>query len=145
MGGSGIVNGIEHTSFDNFYLTPIKIDDYVFPSSEHAFQALKFKNSEYIERIIQSEMGVAWQLGHTYDEPFIDGWNRKLPKKIKGNPLENCQIALMYRVNFEKFSQNSELKEELKKTAGYPIHFEASSHFWNQWNQWILEKIRDEI
>ncbi len=145
MGGSGFVNGVEYPQFDNFYRVLVEIDGYQFPSSEHAYQALKFKNPEYIERIRTSPVGIACFLGCSKDEEKVDGWTRKHPHKDRvKDPMSLSQIRLMYRVNFEKFSQNNELKNVLLSTDG-PIKFEASNPFWNKWNGWILEKIREDI
>lgn len=90
--------------FSNFALYEIKLEGKKWPTSEHYFQAQKFENKEYIEKIrkCKSPMKAA-ELGRSRRMKIKKNW-----EKIKDN--------VMYDAVFAKFTQHNELKELLIST-----------------------------
>lgn len=147
MGGSAFINGVEYKEFDNFYNISFYMNGKLWDSAEKAYQALKFKDEKYVERIRkETDMSMIIHLGHTEWIEYIHGWdNTLINNKLKNDPFINhSRINLMYRVNLEKFKQNSKIAKMLVTSSG-KIQCKGSTHFWNKWNSLILEKIREEI
>ena len=143
MGGSGFSENIEYKEFDNFFRCEFVMEGYNWTSSEQAYQALKYDDKEHIERINrETSIAMIYHLGHSTHYKLSENYGYS--EKIFSNPFENKKIKLMYRVNFEKFSQNKRLRDILLETKG-PITFLGSSKFWRYWNGKILEKIRDVL
>lgn len=133
MGGPAIIDGKIYTQLDNFYRCFIEYNEMLWQSSEQLYQGLKFTDIKYIKEINKKGInpGTAWTMGQSREHPLIDNF-------------EEEKINLMYRANWEKFSQNQALKRTLLSTTG-KIKFTKSSPFWNRQNGLILERIRDEL
>ncbi|WP_196888637.1 NADAR family protein [Aureivirga sp. CE67] len=105
--------------FSNFSLYPIKWKGKVWKTSEHYFQAQKFEDKKYQEKIRNaiSPMKAA-ELGRTRKVKIRRNWD-----KIKDN--------VMYEIVFAKFSQHEDLKEILLSTGDSKIieHTENDSYW----------------
>ena len=131
MGGPGILeNGRFIDEFDNFYLCKFMYNGMMWRSSEHLYQALKFKDPAY-QTEINREKECYYDLGQSRKHALIDDF-------------ENKKEELMYIANREKFSQNQRLKTILVTTTG-SITFRKSSPFWNLTNARILMRLRGEF
>ena len=133
MGGPAIIDGKIYTQLDNFYRCFIEYNGMLWHSSEQLFQASKFEDIKYIREINKKGInpGTAWTMGQSREHSLIDNF-------------EEEKVNLMYRANWEKFSQNQALKRTLLSTTG-KIKFTKSSPFWNHQNGLILERIRNEL
>ncbi|KXX67044.1 NADAR family protein [Flammeovirga sp. SJP92] len=90
--------------FSNFALFSVKIKGKLWSTSEHYFQAQKFEDKAYQEKIRKSASPMkAAELGRS----------RKV--RIKKN-WDNMKDNVMYEAVLEKFSQHYELKELLLST-----------------------------
>ncbi|WP_299437509.1 NADAR family protein [uncultured Aquimarina sp.] len=90
--------------FSNFALYPIRIDGEIWPTTEHYFQAQKFENNSYKDKIRKSRSPMkAAELGRSRKMKIKKNWDR-----IKDN--------IMYDAVFAKFTQYSELTDLLIKT-----------------------------
>lgn len=105
--------------FSNFALYPVKMNGKTWPTSEHYFQAQKFDNKSYQEKIRKcaSPMKAA-ELGRSRKVKLKRNWD-----KIKDN--------VMYDVVYAKFHQHKELKEILFQTFDLKIieHTENDSYW----------------
>lgn len=87
----------------NFYPCSVKLGGLVYPSSENAYQAMKFPK-EYREKFVSIDATAA----------------KKLGKKAKIIPAEwnAASEHLMVLIVASKFSQNADLRELLIQTKG---------------------------
>lgn len=92
--------------FSNFYKSAIIVDNIVFPTSEHYFQAMKYNhNKEYFEKIRTAKSaGMAAKLGRNRNYPMRSDW-----EKVKD---EIMMVALK-----AKFTQHTNLKKLLLDTG----------------------------
>jgi len=105
--------------FSNFALYPIKLDDKIWPTTEHYFQAQKFENSSYKDKIRKSLSPMkAAELGRSRQMKIKRNWDR-----IKDN--------IMYDAVFAKFTQHPELTDLLLQTNDAIIieHTENDSYW----------------
>jgi ribA/ribD-fused uncharacterized protein len=105
--------------FSNFALYPIKLDGKIWQTSEHYFQAQKFEDKNYKEKIRKSISPMkAAELGRSRKIKIKQNWDR-----IKDN--------VMYTVVLAKFTQHQELKEILLNTSNFKIieHTENDSYW----------------
>eukprot|EP01064_Diplonema_japonicum_P037181 TRINITY_DN8645_c0_g2_i1.p1 TRINITY_DN8645_c0_g2~~TRINITY_DN8645_c0_g2_i1.p1 ORF type:complete len:176 (+),score=42.24 TRINITY_DN8645_c0_g2_i1:60-530(+) len=130
MGGPCTCDGKVWHSMDNFSKTPFMLDGKTWISPEQYFQAKKFTDAGYIEKIRKETEGNAqWVLGQKRCVPIVTNW-------------EEVKVDVMYDGNKAKFEQNPECMVELLSTKG-PIKAVGFA-FWVKWNQLILERIREE-
>jgi len=156
MGGSAFVDTTEYKEFDNFNTDfTFYLNNKLWNSSEHAYQALKFADEKYIEKIRNTKDIIqVYILGREkkWDESLLIDANKLLSIDITYNIYENEivniintveKINLMYKANYEKIFQNDCLVKLLKSIPlEKEIKFFGSSRFWNKWNAFILEYIR---
>ena len=133
MGGPGFCNGRTYNCFDNFFSQGFVVDGKKYMSSEQCYQASKFADDSWHEKIRQTwNPHQAWSLGQSREHVLIPD-------------LEEKKEYLMYKANYAKFSQNEQLEKNLLDTGDYEINFIGSSPFWNAANGRILTKIREEL
>lgn len=104
--------------FTNFYESPIKykIDgkQYVFPTSEHAFQAMKFSSAT--KSRTKHDMIEAVSRLNSARDSFNFVRQPQNAKQIRPD-WDTVKDQVMYEVLLHKFSQNSHLKELLVSTG----------------------------
>ena len=99
----------EYDFLSNFYPCRIRYGDLVFPSVEHAFQAMKSKDPDVWKQFTSGSAAQA----------------KKLGRRIKLRPdWEIIKLPLMRNLLLAKFSR-SDLKIKLKETA--PLHLEETN------------------
>lgn len=91
----------------NFYLCPVQIHGWTFPSSEHAFQAMKSNNpAKEWPYFLKGSPGAA----------------KKLGRAIQCRPdWLQVRDAFMRAVVYDKFTRNKELGEKLRETWDAPL------------------------
>lgn len=130
----------QYRFLSNFWPAPINVNGKTYPTSEHAYQALKTTNDQDHERI---------RLCQTPAE------SKKLVRSMKANPQwDAVKLEVMEQLIRAKFTQNPSLAANLKATGS--AHLEET----NTWNDtfWgvcngkgknhlgqILMKIRSEL
>lgn len=104
----------EYRFLSNFYVCNVELDGIIYPSSEHAFMAEKTEDVEVKKQIAALETpGEAKWFGQT----------------VKLRPKwDEIRVVAMYRVNWAKYAQNSELAKALLATE--PKYLEET----NDWN-----------
>ena len=99
----------EYGEFSNFALYPIKLKGKIWPSSEHYFQAQKFKGTSYETKIRKAAKPMlAAQMGRSRKVKIRRDW-----EKVKDSVMLDAVRA--------KFKQHSELKELLLSTGDAKI------------------------
>jgi len=131
MGGPCLVDGESREELDNFLECKFEYNGQTYTSAEHAFQAAKFTDKKYCEKIRKAKSGGdAWSLGNTREIPLRGDW-------------ELIKVKVMYQANLAKFSQNPALRDALVSTKG-PIKAFGFA-YWAKWNAILLERIREEL
>ena len=94
----------EYAFLSNFYSAPVELDDeIIYPTSEHAFQAMKTTDLE--ERLEIAKLSTP-------------GKSKRAGRKVKLRPdWEDIKNAVMETVVRTKFQQNPELVDKLKDTG----------------------------
>ena len=96
---------IPHGCFSNFYIAPIRINDLIYPTIEHWYQASKFDDAEWRERIRTCEKPKeAKNLAYSGIEPIRSDW-------------ETIKYAIMKQGLMAKFTQHASLCETLLSTG----------------------------
>ncbi|MEM8736383.1 MAG: NADAR family protein, partial [Planctomycetota bacterium] len=97
--------GDEYGEFSNFAAYPFELDGEQWPTSEHYFQAMKFDDESYREKIrTASNPMSAAQLGRSRKVRLRDQW-------------ESEKIDVMRRAVRAKFEAHPELKSLLLSTG----------------------------
>lgn len=95
----------EFGEFSNFAGFPIKLDGKLWPTTEHYFQAQKFEDQVYREKIRKTASPmIAARLGRSRKQPLRRDW-------------EAVKIDVMRKAVEAKFTQHEELKTLLLSTA----------------------------
>ncbi len=128
--------------FSNFAAFPFTLDDKQWSTSEHYFQAQKFSDEEYRERIRQAPSPMtAARLGRSRNVPIRSDW-----EKVK---LDVMRLAVR-----TKFSVNAQLIALLLNTGNEElIEAAPNDSFWGcgadgtgqNWLGRILMEIRQEL
>lgn len=99
----------EYGDFSNFADCPVMIDGKTWPTSEHYFQAQKFENAEYREKIRHEKSPmIAARLGRSRKHKLRRDW-----ESVKDNVMRKALHA--------KFTQHENLREMLLDTGGAEI------------------------
>jgi ribA/ribD-fused uncharacterized protein len=128
--------------FSNFTPFPFVLDGMEWPTSEHYFQAQKFDDDAYREKIrtTKSPM-IAARLGRSRKVPIRPDW-------------ESVKIDVMRRAVAAKINAHEELRELLLSTGNEELIEDAArDSFWGcgvdgsgqNWLGRILMAIRDEL
>lgn len=129
--------------FSNFLQShPITIDNKVWPSSEHYYQAKKFAGTEYEEKV---------RLLKTPREAADMGRDINLPLRKDWNEVKN---DVMIEAVYAKFTQYPHLKDILFKSGDAQlIEHTSNDKYWadggdgsgDNWLGCILMALRDEL
>ena len=128
--------------FSNFSEHPVLIDGILWPTSEHCFQARKFKDSKIQKMILAAKTPLeAARLGRSHGYPLRKGW-------------DGMKDAVMLDIVRAKVRQHEEIKELLLSTGNAVLveHTENDS-YWGDGGDGsgknrlgkILMKIRQEL
>ena len=128
--------------FSNFSAHPVRIGGKLWPTSEHYFQAQKFKEVEYREKIRKSNSPmIAARMGRDRKKPLRRDW-------------ESVKVGVMRDAVRAKFTQHADIREMLLSTGQSKIveHTERDS-YWGDGGDGsgknmlgrILMEIRDEL
>ena len=102
--------------FSNFYVAPIELDGYIWPTTEHYFQAQKFTSNEMH---FKNVLGLT-----TPREAFF---YVRTHKSARRSDWENVKDDIMFKACLAKFQQHPKLKELLLST-GDRILFEHTKN-----------------
>ena len=127
--------------FSNFARYPIQVDGKTWPTSEHYFQAQKYKGTEKEETIRQARN--AW-------------WAARLGRELGELPSDwdTRRIEVMHKAVTAKFTQHDELKKLLLSTKNSVlIEHTCQDAFWadggdgtgENWLGKILMMVREEL
>ena len=101
--------GDEFGEFSNFAAYPIKLDGAVWPTSEHYFQAQKFKDPRIQAKIRKAKTPmIAARMGRDRSKPLRRDW-------------ESVKVQVMDKALRAKFTQHTELAELLLSTGDEPL------------------------
>ncbi len=103
----------QYRFLSNFYPSPVTLDDIIYPTVEHAYQAAKVLNPDTRERIRQCRTPGEAKSLQKHD--IRQDWNR-------------IKYTVMYNLLIQKFSEHEDLKRKLLDT--YPEELEET----NTWN-----------
>jgi ribA/ribD-fused uncharacterized protein len=134
--------GDEYGCFSNFSAHPVRIGGKLWPTTEHYFQAQKFKEVEYREKIRKANSPmIAARMGRDRKKPLRRDW-------------ESVKVGVMRDAIRAKFTQHADLREILLSTGDARIveHTERDS-YWGDGGDGsgknmlgrILMEIRDEL
>lgn len=99
----------EFGQFSNFAPFPIRVDGERWPTSEHYFQAQKFEDKAYRQRIQKARTPMlAAQLGRDRKQKLRRDW-------------ESVKVGVMRTAVLAKFAQHEELREMLLSTRDAKI------------------------
>jgi ribA/ribD-fused uncharacterized protein len=128
--------------FSNFALFPIKLDNKVWATTEHYFQAQKFKDENIKEKIRAAKKpSIAAKLGRDRSKPLRKDW-----ESIKNNVMKKAVKA--------KFTQHITLKNLLLSTKNAKlVEHTVNDSYWGDGGDGsgknmlgkILMEIREEI
>lgn len=132
----------EYGEFSNFAAFPIKLQDKVWPSSEHYFQAQKFAGTGHAEAIRKTRSPmIAARMGRDRKKPLRRDW-----EAVKDNVMREAVRA--------KFTQHPELLKLLLATGdALLVEHTTNDSYWgdggdgsgkNRLGQ-ILMQVRDEL
>lgn len=128
--------------FSNFAKYGVALDDAWWPTAEHYFQAQKFHDPGYREKIRRSSTPKqAASLGRTRDLPLRTDWNE-------------ARVDVMRKVVTAKFKTHSKLQDILLSTGNRPlVESSPGDAFWgagpdgsgeNRLGK-LLEEVRDTL
>lgn len=112
---------------DNFYFSPIRYDDYVYKTAEHAFQAAKtFDEAEKNKIKLSKTPAEAKRLGRRV--------------KLRAD-WEDVKYGIMEEIVSLKFLQNKELKEKLLHIPDEEL-VEYNRHHDNIWGKCVCSRCK---
>jgi len=134
--------GDDYGEFSNFAGFPFRLDGKQWPTSEHYFQAMKFKDEAYREKIRKANSPmIAARLGRSRKVPIRRDW-------------ESAKVDVMRRAVKAKFAAHEELRSLLLSTGDEKIVEDAArDDFWGcgsngkgkNWLGRILMEVREEL
>lgn len=132
----------KYGEFSNFAAFPIALDGDRWPTSEHYFQALKFKEAALRKRIRHAKTPMlAARLGRSRSNPLRRDW-------------ESVKVEVMTKAVRAKFTQYPDLREILLATGDAKlIEHTTNDSYWGDGGDGsgrnmlgrILMRVRDEL
>ena len=134
--------GGEYGEFSNFAAYPINLKKKKWPTTEHYFQAQKFQDKAYQEKIRKSNSpGLAAKLGRDRKQKLRRDW-------------ESVKVSVMREALDAKFSQHEDLTELLLNTGDAKVvEHTVNDRYWgdggngsgkNMLGQ-LLMKVREQL
>eukprot|EP01080_Neovahlkampfia_damariscottae_P003825 gene3825-6986_t len=132
----------EYGCFSNFSEHEIKLEEKIWPTSEHYFQAKKFEGTKYEEMVRKTT---------TPGESAKMGRDRYLPLR---KDWEEVKEDIMYKVCLAKFTQHDDLKKILISTKDAKlVEHTRNDSYWGDGGDgtgknrlgFILMKVRETI
>jgi len=128
--------------FSNFSAHGVEFDGRWYPTVEHFFQAMKFLDQDYAEKIrLAASPKIAKQLGNSRNVPLRDDW-------------EALKVSVMRAAIRQKFATHLAVAELLLSTGDEEL-IEAAPHdyFWGcgktgsgqNWLGKVLMEVREEL
>lgn len=128
--------------FSNFTRIPIYLDGYMWPTSEHFYQAQKFLDEDLQREVrLSSWAGAAAKIGRDKNLPLRDDW-------------ELVKIDIMRKVVRAKVEQNEYIKDLLLSTGDEEIIEDSpTDYFWGcgkngtgqNWLGKVWMELREEL
>jgi len=132
----------KYGEFSNFAAFGFHIEDHWYPTSEHYFQAMKFEDNDYQQRIRETKSPmIAARLGRSRKVKIREDW-------------EEVKVDVMRTAVRAKIQSHLELQELLLGTGEEPIiEAAARDYFWGagkdgsgqNWLGKILMEVRSEL
>lgn len=132
----------EYGEFSNFAKYGVELDGYWWPTAEHYFQAQKFLDKEYQQKIRNTRNAKqAAEFGRSRKVPLREDW-------------EEFKLEVMKKVVLKKFSTHTKLAEMLLSTGDKKLVESApSDYFWGCGTDGsglnhlglILEEVREHL
>ncbi len=132
----------EYGEFSNFYEYEVTIDGKRWPTSEHYFQAMKFEDKNYIEKIRKTKKPItAAQMGRDRSAKIKRGW-------------DSMRVNVMTAAVRAKFTQHQDLHDLLLSTGDRKIiEHTSNDDYWGDGGDSsganmlgiILMRIRNEL
>jgi len=95
--------------FSNYAPYPVTLDEKVWPTAEHYFQARQFEDNKLDDELVKyKSASIAVRISREHSDKRRRDWNK-------------IQDKVMYEVVKAKFSQHEVLKEKLLATGDSPI------------------------
>ncbi|MDM4013796.1 NADAR family protein [Roseiconus lacunae] len=111
--------GDEYGEFSNFATYPIRIGNRIWPTSEHYFQAMKFKDKKDQEQIRKA------------NSPMLAARMGRDRKRTLRKDWESAKVNVMHEALVAKFTQHEELRELLLGTGDAKIiEHTANDGYW---------------
>jgi ribA/ribD-fused uncharacterized protein len=109
----------EYGCFSNFSKHPVKINDRIWKTSEHYYQAMKFLDKDIQDMVFYSKgPGSAAKIGRDPNNPLREDWD-----EVKDD--------VMREVLYAKFTQNEDCKKTLLDTGhSYLIEDSPVDYYW---------------
>jgi ribA/ribD-fused uncharacterized protein len=106
-------------AFSNFSRHPINVDNVIWPTSEHYFQAQKFAGTEHEDEIRAAKTpSEAARMGRDRNRPLRKDW-------------EEVKWQIMFNIVYEKFYQHKDIRELLLSTGDADIiEHTANDSYW---------------
>jgi ribA/ribD-fused uncharacterized protein len=106
-------------AFSNFSRYPINVDNVIWPTSEHYFQAQKFAGTEHEDEIRAAKTpSEAARMGRDRNRPLRKDW-------------EEVKWQIMFNIVYEKFYQHKDIRELLLSTGDADIiEHTANDSYW---------------
>lgn len=132
----------DYGEFSNFSPHPIRLDGALWPTSEHYFQAQKFHDAAYRERI---------RTTHSPMDAAILGRDRK--QKLR-NDWESVKVGVMHAALRAKFTQHADLAALLLSTGSAKlVEHTTNDSYWGDGGDGrgrnllgqLLMRVRDEL
>jgi ribA/ribD-fused uncharacterized protein len=136
MGGPCTVDGVSYDELDNFLQCSFELDGVRWTSVEQCFQAAKFLDVSWRERIRACHDGdECWRLGNSRAHRIRPDW-------------EAVKVEVMYNANRAKFTAQGSSAHRLRAallSTGSGRIIAHGSPFWAHWNGVLLERLREEL
>ena len=134
--------GDDYGEFSNFAAYPIDLDGRRWPTTEHYFQAQKFKDKRLQAKIRAAKTPmIAARMGRDRSKPLRRDW-------------ESAKVDVMMRALRAKFGQHDELRELLLSTGNAKlVEHTANDRYWGDGGDGsgrnmlgrLLMRLRDEL